>query len=846
MKKFITAFFLLYCQSLVAQTIAVNTSRYQIDRANRIIVCNQLPASGTVMTGIQLDSLYTLAEPTDALRLNQTYSVSTATTVYQLFFTKSPLISIDTRMRAISRDSVIAGSVQLTDTLNRLGKSAIGINVRGAFSSTFPKRSYKVNFFIDSTLTTKKDTSLLGMRTDSEWLLLAMYNEALRVQNATAHALWLSMHKLYYQAEEPTAKSGISTRYADLFLNGVYQGIYLLTESMDRKQLQLKKTRANGQVRGELYKAVDYTAGTVYVAVPTDTETRETWGGFELKYPNDTTFWTNLKELLTFVSTNTSQSFTSRVAQRMKIDNLVDYLLFINVARATDNMGKNTYTARYKEGDPYFFIPWDLDGTWGYLWSGARLPQEDVLLINGFFGQLLDDGTGDFKKKVKKRYFSLRPTLFSASALKGALSRNVTMLDKDGAYRREATRWPLADINDELTYSLDFVDRRLAYLDALFSSYPDECANPPVPTVTTSATQVAAGESLTLVASGCPYTVLWNTGEIGNRLVVHPQRSFAYAASCYQTGATCGSAFSTPLSVSVTEGIPATTYANLTVRATSDRRTGAIGQPISVTLTIGNQGPDVAYAVRIQNRLPTGLQYVDSPEASLTCVAGIVNGTLDSLRAGDEWAAVYRVKASQSGAFSNAAQILDGATFDPDSRPGSGTGDGENDMAQVDLRIGDATAVYAASANPNQWPLPAVLSSEPPVSLTVADLSLQVVASQRAVRPNMPISLTVIVSNQGSLTATGVTLAGTLPPSATFVSGENLQLTAGKLTSTTPLTVLPGQAIRLSCTLQVAESEYVNSRWQILSSDQPDPDSTPGNGTDTGEDDEATESWRVR
>ena len=80
------------------------------------------------------------------------------------------------------------------------------------------------------------------MRSDKTWLLLAMYNEKLRLNNKISHDLWLKLHKLYYADLEPDANSTIRTRYVEVVLNGQYQGVYLFTEDMDRKQLKLKKT----------------------------------------------------------------------------------------------------------------------------------------------------------------------------------------------------------------------------------------------------------------------------------------------------------------------------------------------------------------------------------------------------------------------------------------------------------------------------------------------------------------------------------------------------------------------------------------------------------------------------
>jgi spore coat protein H len=90
-----------------------------------------------------------------------------------------------------------------------------------------------------------------------------------------------------------------------------------------------------------------------------------------------------------FVYKAQPDEFKSDIGKRMDLPSLMDYFIFLNVIRATDNSGKNTYLARYKETDPYFIIPWDLDGTYGYLWDGSKTNRYIDIMSNGLFTRLL-------------------------------------------------------------------------------------------------------------------------------------------------------------------------------------------------------------------------------------------------------------------------------------------------------------------------------------------------------------------------------------------------------------------------------------------------------------------------
>jgi penicillin-binding protein 1C len=87
-----------------------------------------------------------------------------------------------------------------------------------------------------------------------------MFNEPLRLRSSIAANLWTQIHQPYYKNKEPEAKSGFGVKYVGVFKNNEYYGVYQLSESVDRKQLKLKKSK-NKSIYGELYKANAYEGG---------------------------------------------------------------------------------------------------------------------------------------------------------------------------------------------------------------------------------------------------------------------------------------------------------------------------------------------------------------------------------------------------------------------------------------------------------------------------------------------------------------------------------------------------------------------------------------------------------
>ncbi|RZL13486.1 MAG: hypothetical protein EOO62_07970, partial [Hymenobacter sp.] len=358
--------------------ITINPLFFHPDSAKNILLINasmqQLVATATANDSVRgLVSggrQYTLLHPVAKLSTRTSYQAASRGTVYTVYFTQVPVLALRTRHQIVDTPSVYAHLV-LTDTTGIKAQSATGIEFRGGYSQSYLKKSYELSLWADTLGASSQDLSLLGMRTDNKWNLQAMYNDQARVRLKVANELWQDIHQLYYKAQEPSAQSGIKLAYTEVFINDSYQGIYTLTERIDRKQLKLKKYSQG--IKGELYKGTGWGAADAYLSVPPFANTSVTWGGFEYKEPSEVTDWTNLSSFVNFVVNSSDNNFYSQYQSKFNLANAVDYYLFLNLMRATDNTAKNLYVAKYKANEPYYYVPWDLDGVLGNDWSGANV-----------------------------------------------------------------------------------------------------------------------------------------------------------------------------------------------------------------------------------------------------------------------------------------------------------------------------------------------------------------------------------------------------------------------------------------------------------------------------------------
>lgn len=114
-------------------------------------------------------------------------------------------------------------------SLNRTPDKAIraGLRIRGQSSSGFPKKQYRLETWTEANA--DKDESLLGLPSDSDWVLSAPYADESLLRNPLVFSLGSDFNL-----------AAPNTRYCEVFLNtnggpigsADYAGVYILTESI--------------------------------------------------------------------------------------------------------------------------------------------------------------------------------------------------------------------------------------------------------------------------------------------------------------------------------------------------------------------------------------------------------------------------------------------------------------------------------------------------------------------------------------------------------------------------------------------------------------------------------------
>ncbi|MEM1216075.1 MAG: CotH kinase family protein [Bacteroidota bacterium] len=487
MRSTLFALFLSFSFLGTAQELVVNIANHQfgVDDTNALIVArlddlsnyDDLTNYESVIVNLHGTTFQFTAVPA-ALTRTQAYPVTASNgATYTLYFTSLPIIHIDTDNTIVDEPKVLAQFTYADE--EQVLTSNIGIEIRGGFSQTFPKKTYDLEFWNDETGDDSDNVQFRNMRNDDDWILDALYNEPLRLRSHTAHKLWLDLHTPSHLDQEPNARAGADVTYVEVFLLGQYNGLYNLSEEIDRKQLQIKKF--DGTMRGQLHKGIGW-GTTLFSHLPSFDNSSREWGGHKFEYPkaDQVTDWQPLYDFTSFVITTSNTSFSSEVWNRFDRDNFADYFLYLNVLRAIDNTGKNIYVAKYDTHTPFFYVPWDLDACFGASWDGSLDPYTEGILENGFLERVRLLNPDDAFKEICNRWFDLRGGRLSAAQLANDFASTYHFLRDHKLYEREARVYPNYPF-DEAAYNYlqQWLSDRLAYLDTYFENTLNNTQAPP-------------------------------------------------------------------------------------------------------------------------------------------------------------------------------------------------------------------------------------------------------------------------------------------------------------------------------------------------------------------------------
>ena len=380
--------------------------------------------------------------------------------IAQVVFSGLPMISLSTDSGEEIRYEEIYGRMRFyaADTKESwVTESVMSAHIRGGSSRLNPKKSYKMTLYkqnqIGSGALRKNKQSFLGMRTDDEWLLYAMYSEDSKVRDKLSQDIWNESGAL---GIESNGFYGYHMEYIEVFQHGEYRGIYGLMEPVDYKQLGL--TRENGKGAEEyLYKQKDPDV-------------------YELKgnhSADDEAHREVLDTYLAYLGAD-DETFAAHIGDLIDVDNALDVWLYLQAVIGMDNIQRNIFYPAVWVDDRYQirFLPWDMDYTWGNVHdfdAGNRTRFSEEILTMRIAWKIGDrlvkldvDGA---REKVAARWKELREGVYSDAWLCEHIDIYAHRVMDSGAFERDRDTWENGGYNSDYESLKQLACERMVFLD---------------------------------------------------------------------------------------------------------------------------------------------------------------------------------------------------------------------------------------------------------------------------------------------------------------------------------------------------------------------------------------------
>lgn len=232
--------------------------------------------------------------------------------------------------------------------------------------------------------------------------------------------------------------------YVELFINGAYQGIYLLQRRIDAKYLELDKEK------DVLLKGINtWEAASIqdaYEIISTPLEYEES---YEM-----------LKQTMAFEDGNTTNT-----------SNFIDVSLLLQFISGIDNYGyKNTFYVLKDKKDSYelYFVPWDTDLSLGVTW-GYDYEESMNEIIERYELPAMKRNVDVLDVKFAQRWKELRQGIYSEENVLRLYKELTEQLSNSGAIERDEEQWGLHHEGEDNWENLEcFIKERLLFLDEYY------------------------------------------------------------------------------------------------------------------------------------------------------------------------------------------------------------------------------------------------------------------------------------------------------------------------------------------------------------------------------------------
>ncbi len=380
-----------------------------------------------------------------------------------------PYLSIKTS-KDIVDDPKVKASLIITQNDSTILSTNIGIELRGAVSQFYDKKSY--GFELKNDKNESSAMSLLGLPKNSAWVLHGPYGDKTLLRNAVA-----------YKISNNIGRYAARTAFVELEINGEYLGMYILIEKLKQDNDRIKITKLSkkdtsaDKITGGYILKIDKTAGN-----SGDIEDYTTENSFASKYDvrGKTTNRAKIHFLYDYPKpkninvkqVNYIQNYMAAFEKALAsddfkddqngyknfidIDSFIDYFILTELFQNHDGYRISTYLQKDRGNKLQMGPIWDFDIAFGsdrgfcngmnrhaWVFQYNQYCGGDTWLVPFWWKRLMSDEA--FKSKLLARWKALRETQLSDNQLDAVIDNYTKQITESGIVARNFERWNILD-----------------------------------------------------------------------------------------------------------------------------------------------------------------------------------------------------------------------------------------------------------------------------------------------------------------------------------------------------------------------------------------------------------------
>lgn len=422
---------------------------------------------------------------------------------------KMPTLKVNIDKNKVLTDKNQKGAMVLTDVDGKEVKLDGKFKLRGATAREFVDKP-SFNMKLRDAEGSELDSTLLGLRHTSSWILDAMAIDRVCMRNRVAFDIWNEYSNLPYPTEFGS-RNGTVGKFVEVYLNDEYKGIYCLTDKVNRSLLNLKKVQKRSSeevpdtIRGVLYKSGTGDIGNQNERNHTDdwkAYTVEWHDAWELSEPEDYECEAAWQPLLDAYDNGKNLEYIKKYFFQQQ---LAENQVFIMALRIQDNWGNKNHFFSIRNiqkdindtavdgdgivnGDRRRFVitPWDLDTSLGGDYKGAYYDGKyndkdgvedwapNDMEKGGHYPYSILQGSSEYKTILKEAWERGRAGALSVESVKAKLEGYRDLFVNSGAWARmyaaknSLNSMMVEDLTKEIGYLVEWYKARYQMMDQYF------------------------------------------------------------------------------------------------------------------------------------------------------------------------------------------------------------------------------------------------------------------------------------------------------------------------------------------------------------------------------------------